>query len=112
MLPLLLTEPIDEIDASLYSFGAPKVRELGEEDPSIKGAGVVVALLKRVQPFKNAVAAQVVSAGQPLGDFQLAILFPIVQAVEWVRADVTVALILGQFLDVDAWAGDDEGQGR
>lgn len=39
-----------------------KGREFGEEDPPVKGAGVVVALGERIEPLIHAVVAHVVSA--------------------------------------------------
>ena len=112
--PSCFVEPIDEVEAFLQPSGVQKVWELGEEDSSVKGASIIVTPLKRVQPFVQAVVAEVVSAGQPLGDFQVAIAVPfsIAQVVVRVGTDWAVAFILRKISDVDIWAGHDEVQGR
>ncbi len=102
-------EPIDEIDASLDPFRVQEVRELGEEDASVKGAGVVVALFERVQPLAEAVVAQVVSAWQPLSDFRFVVSYSIAQMVVWVEADGAIALVFRKVWNVDVWAGHNEG---
>ena len=84
--------------------------EFGEEDPSVKGAGIVVTLLKRIQPPVHAAVAEKVSARQSLRDFHCTVFFSIAQVVVWVGADWAVAFVLGDILNVDIWAGHDEGQ--
>ena len=105
-------EPIDDIEALPYSFGAEEVCEFGEEDSSVKGASVVVALRKGVQPLVKAVTAQVVPARQPLGDFEFGAFCSIAQVVIWVGADWAVALVLGDVWNVNVGAAHDEVQGR
>ena len=86
--------------------------QFGEEDFSVKGAGVIVALRKRVQPPVSAIMAQMVFARQPLGGFHSAVVRPIAQVVVWLGTNRAVALVVRNVLNVDVWAGNDEGQGR
>lgn len=45
------------------TFGVEGGREFREENPPVKGAGVVVACAEGFQPLEHALVAQVVAAG-------------------------------------------------
>ena len=106
-------EPVEEVDALLDPFGVEGGREFGEEDPPVKGAGVVVARAEGFQPLVHAVVAQVVAAGECLREFHFAVLpSSVAQGVIGVGANGAVALIFGKVLSVDVRAGHEEGQWR
>ena len=105
-------EPVEELDALLDTFGVEEGREFGEEDPPVKGAGVVVVRAEGLEPLVHAVVAQVVAARESPRDCHLAVLLSsLTQAMVGVGANGAVALIFGKVLSVDVRGGHEEGQG-
>ena len=94
----------------LDTFNVEGERQLGEEDPPVKGAGVVVARAKGVQPLVRAVIAQVVAS---LREFRSAV-FPssVAQGVIGVGANGAVVLIFRKALSLDVRAGLEERRWR
>ena len=105
-------DPVEEVDALLDTFGVEGRREFGEEDPPVKGAGVVAAA-ERLHPLINAVVAQVVVAGESLREFRFAVVpSSFAHGVIGVGANGAIALIFGKVLSVDVRVGDEEGKRR
>lgn len=89
----------------LQSFGAQ--RKFGEEDPSVEGAGIIVSLVQRVEPFVKAAVAQVMSTWHPLDEddggfpFFLGRFAELAEGVVGIVADGAVAFVLGYVGEVD-----------
>ena len=106
-------EPVEEVEALLDTFGTEVGRELGEENPPVKGAGGVVACAEGFQPLKNAVGAEVVAAGESLREVHLSVVpTSVAQGVIGIGANGAVTLIYGKVLRVDVRAGHEEGHCR
>ena len=106
-------KPVDEVGELLDTFGVEGGRKFGEEDPPVKGAGVVVARAEGFQPLVNAVAAQVVAAGESLREFHCAVVpSSFAKGVIGVGANGAIALIFGKVLSVGVLAGHEEGHQR